>query len=189
MAESREDAHEQFGGANWGAAFFGWLVAVGITVLLSSVIAAVATAVESTTSLTMDDAQREAGAIGLGTAIAVLCVMLIAYYTGGYVAGRMSRFDGGRQGVAVWAIGLVVTLIAVAVGAVLGDQYNVMDRVDLPRLPVPDRHRHLGRHHHCSRHPGRHAAGGHGGREGRAPLPQPGRPGRLPLKSLGVARA
>ena len=29
-----EAAYDRFGGANWGAAFFGWLVAVGMTALL-----------------------------------------------------------------------------------------------------------------------------------------------------------
>ena len=40
--------------------------------------------------------------IGVGGAIAVLVVLMIAYYCGGYVAGRMARFDGLRQGVGVW---------------------------------------------------------------------------------------
>jgi hypothetical protein len=132
-----EQAHDRFGGINWGASFFGWLVAIALTVLLSSIIAAVASAISDNTNLTQDQAQRNAGAIGIGAAIALVVVLLIAYYAGGYVAGRMSRFDGGRQGVGVWVIGLVLTLVAVAVGWAFGDQYNVMDRVNLPRLPVP----------------------------------------------------
>ncbi len=60
----------------------------------------------------------------------------MAYYTGGYVAGRMSRFDGGRQGVGVWVIGFLVTLVALGLGALFGSQYNLLDRVDLPRIPV-----------------------------------------------------
>jgi amino acid transporter len=140
--EAREDAgvaeaHDRFGGINWGASFFGWLVAIALTVLLSSIIAAVATAIGTNENLTQNQAQRNAGAIGLAAAIALVVVLLIAYYAGGYVAGRMSRFDGGRQGVGVWVIGLLITLIAVAIGAIFGDQYNVMDRVNLPRLPVP----------------------------------------------------
>lgn len=130
-------ARDEFGGTNWGAAFFGWLVAIGIAVLLSSIVGAVASAIGDSTDLTQDQVQREAGAVGIGAAIAIVVVLAIAYYTGGYAAGRMSRFDGGRQGFAVWLIGLVITLVAVAVGAVFGAQYNVLDRVDLPRIPVP----------------------------------------------------
>jgi hypothetical protein len=49
----------------------------------------------------------------------------------------MSRFDGARQGVAAWLIGLVVTVLAVVLGWIAGDQYNVLDRVSLPRVPIP----------------------------------------------------
>ena len=34
-------------------------------------------------------------------------------------------------------IGLIVTLLAVAVGWIFGDQYNLLDRVDVPRIPIP----------------------------------------------------
>ncbi|UMG93145.1 hypothetical protein [Nocardioides sp. TF02-7] len=140
--QARADAHraharEKFGGVNAGAAFFGWLVAIALTVLLSSIVGAVATAVGASTDLSQDQAQREAGTIGLAAAIAVVAIMLLAYYAGGYVAGRMSRYDGGKQGLAVWLIGLCVTIVAVVLGVVFGDQYNVLDRVDLPRIPIP----------------------------------------------------
>ncbi len=67
----------------------------------------------------------------------LVAILLIAYYSGGYVAGRMSRFDGARQGLMVWLIGLLVTLVAVALGWIAGDQYNLLDRVDVPRIPIP----------------------------------------------------
>jgi amino acid transporter len=131
-------AHERFGGVNLGAAFAGWLVAIALTELLSSIAGAIASAVGDANDVTQNEAQRHAGAIGLGAAIAIVVIMMIAYYFGGYVAGRMSRFDGGRQGMAVWLIGLVVTIAAVIVGVIFGDQYNVLDRVDLPRIPIPN---------------------------------------------------
>lgn len=132
-----EAAHARYGGINWGAAFFGWLVAIAMAILLTSIIGAIAAGVGAANDLTQTQAQREAGAIGLGAAIAVVVVLTLAYFMGGYVAGRMSRFDGARQGGAVWVIGLVVTLIAVGLGVIFGDQYNILDRVDLPRIPVP----------------------------------------------------
>jgi hypothetical protein len=70
-------------------------------------------------------------------ALVLLAVLLVAYYAGGYVAGRMSRFDGARQGVAVWFVGLLVTVAAAVLGWVAGDQYNLLDRVDVPRVPIP----------------------------------------------------
>ena len=62
--------------------------------------------------------------------------MTLAYYAGGYVAGRMSRFDGARQGFAVWLFGLVITLLVAGAGAIFGDKYNVFEQLNLPRIPV-----------------------------------------------------
>ena len=135
IAEVRQ--RERFGGVNWGAGFFGWLVAIAVTVLLASILGAVAAAVGTTQEVTESQAESEAGTIGLVAAILLLVVLMIAYYTGGYVAGRMSRFDGGKQGLAVWGIGLLVTIVAVVLGVVFGSQYNILDRVDLPTMPVP----------------------------------------------------
>jgi hypothetical protein len=155
-AHDHEDAHEaraaardaelrdRFGGTNAGAAFFGWLVAVGMTVLLSGLVGAVTAAIGSSVRISQTEAEQEAGTIGLAAAIALAAVLLLAYYTGGYVAGRMSRFDGARQGLAVWLIGLLVTALAVGVGLLFGSQYNVLDRVDLPQVPIPTEQLNLG---------------------------------------------
>lgn len=129
-------AHEKFGGLNVGAAFFGWIVAIGVAILLAGIVGAILAAVGSSVEITQSDAERKAGTIGLSTAIVLLVILALAYYAGGYVAGRMSRFDGVRQGVGVWVLGLLVTVVAIALGAIFGDQYNVLDRVDLPRIPI-----------------------------------------------------
>jgi MFS family permease len=131
---SDQDARDRFGGLNAGAVFFGWLVAIGVSILLTGIVAAVG----STAQVSQSDAQRQAGTIGIVTAVVLICVLLLGYYAGGYVAGRMSRFDGGRQGFGVWLLGLVITIVAVVLGAVFGAQYNVLDRVSLPRLPIGD---------------------------------------------------
>jgi hypothetical protein len=136
-ADREEPAHDAFGGINWGSAFFGWLIAVAMTVLLGGIVGAAASAVGMSADLTLDEAEVQARTIGLAGAIALTIVLLVGYYAGGYVAGRMSRFDGARQGMAVWILGLVVTLIAGVAGWLLGEQYNVLERVDLPNLPLP----------------------------------------------------
>ena len=48
----------------------------------------------------------------------------------------MARFDGARQGVAVWVIGLLVVLLLALLGLVFGAQYNVLSTVELPGIPV-----------------------------------------------------
>jgi hypothetical protein len=131
----RARQREEYGGVNWGAAFFGWLVAIGLGALLVGLLAAMGAAV-GLTELSDSEAVGNAGEIGIGGAIALLVALAIAYYCGGYVAGRMSRFDGARQGVGAWLFGIVVTIVLAVAAAILGSEYNVLDQLNLPALPV-----------------------------------------------------
>jgi hypothetical protein len=133
--EVRARQRDEFGGFNWGSAFFGWLVAVGLGALLTAILAAAGTAIGLTT-VGSSDAQNNAETIGIGGGILLVAIAMIAYYCGGYVAGRMSRFDGARQGFGVWVFGLIVTVAIAAAGWIFGDKYNVLDQLNLPRIPV-----------------------------------------------------
>jgi hypothetical protein len=137
MHAVRARQREEFGGINWGAAFFGWLVAVGLGALLVGLLAAAGAAV-GLTALSDADTAGDATEIGLGGAIALLAALAVAYFAGGYVAGRMSRFDGARQGFGTWLLALAVTIVLAIVGAVLGSEYNVLERLELPAVPVGD---------------------------------------------------
>jgi hypothetical protein len=119
-------AREKFGGINWGASFFGWLLAVVVAALLTVATAAVAAALGATPDLT-----PVGGTASLVAAAALLVLLLLGYYTGGYVAGRMSRFDGGRQGLGVWIFGLLVTALLAGLGYFAGRRYDVGGRLDL----------------------------------------------------------
>ena len=131
--------HDRFGGIKWGAAFFGWLSANGLAVLLTALVSAAGVAIGLTQGVpSADEAADEAATIGLGGGIALVVVLFLAYLAGGYVAGRMSRFDGARQGVAVWLIGLLVVVVLAVVGAVAGAKYNVLSQLNLPRIPVDE---------------------------------------------------
>ena len=121
-----------------GAAFYGWLIAIGLTALLTGVISAVAAAVDYAITVDRSEAEANAGTIGIVSGVVLVLMMAIAYYNGGYVAGRLARFDGARQGFGVWAIGLIVTLVVAGIGALAGSQYDVLDRVDLPSIPIAD---------------------------------------------------
>jgi hypothetical protein len=134
MRDVRARQREEYGGINWGAAFFGWLVAVGVAVLFTGLLAAAGAAIGLTESA--DGAPAET--LSLGGAIALLAVLAIAYYCGGYVAGRMSRFDGARQGIGAWVVGLLITIGAAILAVIAGSQYNVVERANLPRLPIGD---------------------------------------------------
>ena len=131
--------HARFGGIKWGAAFFGWLSANGLAVVLVAIVSAAGVAIGLTHGVTStNDAARQANTLGLAGGIALLVVLFLAYLAGGYVAGRMARFDGVRQGFATWLIGLIVVIVLAAAGAILGAKYNVLQQLNLPRIPVDE---------------------------------------------------
>jgi hypothetical protein len=128
-----------FGGIKWGAAFFGWLSANGLAVLLIALLSATGVALGLARGVdSADEAAEQVETVGIGGGIAVLVVLFLAYLAGGYVAGRMARFDGARQGMAVWLVGLLVVLVLAAAGAILGAQYNVLQQLNLPRIPIDE---------------------------------------------------
>ncbi len=131
-----ERRRDEYGGFNIGAAFFGWLVAIGVTILLTAIVSGVLAAVGSRYSVSQKEATTNADTAGIVTAIIVFAVLLIGYYAGGYVAGRMSRYDGGRQGAGVWVIGLLVTIAVAILGVVAGSEYDLLREVNLPSLPI-----------------------------------------------------
>ena len=129
----------RFGGIKWGAAFFGWLSANGLAVILVALLSAGGVALGLAQGVdTADEAANQVETLGIGGGIAVLVVLFLAYLAGGYVAGRMARFDGARQGLAVWLVGLIVVLLLAAAGGILGSQYNVLQQLNLPRIPIDE---------------------------------------------------
>jgi amino acid transporter len=126
---------DEFGGMNLGAAFFGWLVAIGMAVIVTSILAAAGAAIGLTNGA---PDTKDAGTVSIVGGALLVATLMLAYFCGGYVAGRMSRFDGGRQGLGTWLIGLLITLLIAGAGAVFGSKYNVFQKLDLPRIPVDE---------------------------------------------------
>jgi len=133
----RERQRDEYGGFNIGAAFFGWLVAVGLAVLLTALLSAAGAAI-GLTELSEDEATANADAISIAGGILFVLVLAISYYAGGYVAGRMSRFDGGRQGLGAWLMGVIVTVVLAILGAIAGSEYNLFSQLNLPRIPIDE---------------------------------------------------
>jgi len=140
----REREEDAMGGIKWGSAFFGWLAAMGVAAVLTALLAAAGTALAlnnpAATSTTTDLASSDPGTastIGLTGAVAVLVVMFVAYLAGGYVAGRMARIDGPRQGLGVWIWMIVMAVVAALVAALAGTAYDVPGRLNtFPRIPL-----------------------------------------------------
>ncbi|HWC49815.1 MAG TPA: hypothetical protein VG448_13120 [Solirubrobacterales bacterium] len=135
VVEQRQ--RNEYGGFNFGAAFFGWLVAVGMAVLLTALLSAAGAAI-GLTNLSEGEAKSNAETISIVGGILLIVVLALSYYAGGYVAGRMSRFDGGRQGLGVWIMGLLVTVALAVLGAIAGSEWNLFSQVNLPRIPIDE---------------------------------------------------
>jgi len=136
-AGSGDRQRERYGGFNFGAAFFGWLVAIALTVLLGAVIGAIAAAVGESINLQLQDIRDSGDSAAIISAAVLLVLLAIAYFAGGYVAGRMSRFDGGRQGFGVWLLALIVSALLVLAGLLFGSEYNLLQQIpNIPTVPV-----------------------------------------------------
>ena len=134
---------EEHGGVKIGSAFFGFVTAVGVGVLLTALVSAVGAAVGLARGTDMDTAADNASAsastIGILSGIVLLVILFVAYYCGGYVASRMARFNGMRQGVAVWLWALLVAIVVAVLVTVGGSKFNVLSQLNsFPRIPVDE---------------------------------------------------
>jgi hypothetical protein len=134
---------EQFGGIKVGSAFFGWLTATGMAVLLTALLAAAGTAVgvanNAQVGQAATSATQNAGTVGAIGAIVLLVILFVAYFCGGYVAGRMARFNGARQGLMVWLWAVLIAILVAVAGVVGGSKYNVLAQLNaFPRIPVDE---------------------------------------------------
>ncbi|WP_434317216.1 hypothetical protein [Leifsonia sp. P73] len=134
----------EFGGMKFGAAFFGWLTATGMAVILTALVAAAGAAVGFGASggsgnAAANEANKNAATIGVVGAIALVVIAFVAYYCGGYVAGRMARFDGARQGLAVWIWAIIIAVVVAILTLILGAQYNILGNINgFPRIPLDE---------------------------------------------------
>jgi hypothetical protein len=111
-AEEREDRlRDMYGGVDWLASFLGLVFAI----VLGAVFSAVAGLVLVPFGITPYLSGGQIGASVI-TGLALLGVLIfLTFFFGGYVAGRLARFDGGRNGamVLVWTF-VVVLILALA---------------------------------------------------------------------------
>jgi hypothetical protein len=112
-AEEREDRlRDMYGGVDWLASFLGLVFAI----VLGAVFSAIAGLVLVPFGIPLDLSDGQIGPSAI-TGLALLGVLIfLTYFFGGYVAGRLARFDGGRNGamVFVWTFILVLILALAA---------------------------------------------------------------------------
>jgi len=130
---------EEFGGVKVGLAFFGWLTATGTAVLLIAFAAAAGTALGVATNLDPGNATAQVAqdpqTVGMIGAIVLAVILFVAYYCGGYVAGRMARFNGAKQGIAVFLWAVAAAIVVAVLTALAGTRWDALSTVSgLPRF-------------------------------------------------------
>jgi hypothetical protein len=112
----------------------GVLVAYGAFAMLAALVGTVAAAIGLNTDLNRNDWAT----LGMGSAIAVAMVLLVAYLFGGYVAGRMSRRAGLLNGLAVFLLALVLVAVVAAIAASQADAEAIRSNLRSLGIPTTD---------------------------------------------------
>jgi hypothetical protein len=132
---AREES--RYGGMKFGSAFFGWLTATSIAALLAALVAGIGTALGVGTQEVTDAIAGNEGTVGVLGAVAVLLILFIAYFCGGYVTGRMARFNGAKQGLAVWIWAIIIAAVLALIGAFAGSRFDWLANLNaFPWLPI-----------------------------------------------------
>ncbi len=100
----------------------GTLVAYGAFVVLFAIASAIATAISDDIDLpNLNWAQ-----LGIVSSLIVAVVLLLSYFFGGYVAGRMARRSGAVNGVLVFVLSLLVMVVLTLLVAVAVDNKDAI---------------------------------------------------------------
>jgi hypothetical protein len=110
----------------------GVLVAYGAFVVLAALVGAVAVAM----GLDAELASNDWDAFGMGSAVTVTVVAFVAYLFGGYVAGRMARRAGLVNGVAVFALAVLLVVVVGAIAASQADTETIQANLRSLGLPI-----------------------------------------------------
>jgi hypothetical protein len=115
---------------SWGAIFAGAVVAVVTQIALS--LMGLGLGLGAFDPATSDDTLS---GLGIGAGVWILVSTIVAFYTGGYVAGRMAglpkRPDGLIHGVVMWGVVSLFTiyLASSAVGSVVSGAFGVVGNI------------------------------------------------------------
>lgn len=115
-AEERADRlRDMYGGVDWLASFLGFVFAVVVGALFSLIVGLVLAPL----GFSPDLGGGQIGAAVITGLVLVGILVFLTYFLGGYVAGRLARFDGGRNGAMLLLWSGVAILVLALVNAVL----------------------------------------------------------------------
>jgi len=111
---------------SWASVVAGVFVAYGAFAVLLGIVSAVLDAIGVDTTGLSDADWR---GVGVGSAAALCVVLLVTYFYGGYVAGRMARRSGFLQGLCVFLVGFAVLAAAAGIVIALDGTAAIRDRL------------------------------------------------------------
>ena len=115
--EEREDRlRDTYGGVDWLASFLGFVFAAVLGAIFSVVTGLLLAPLGFSLNL-----GGEIGAAVITGLVLVAVLVFLTYFCGGYVAGRLARFDGGRNGMMLLLWTLVTALLAALVGGIFSN--------------------------------------------------------------------
>ena len=115
--EEREGRlRDMYGGVDWLASLLGFVFAAVVGALFSSIVGLVLAPLGFTLDL-----GGEIGAAVITGLVLVAVLVFLTYFCGGYVAGRLARFDGGRNGAMLLLWTLVAALLAALAGGIFSN--------------------------------------------------------------------
>lgn len=122
-------AQVQGGRADAGAALSGMFAALGALSFLGALIAAGANTLDYQLNMIVEGEVLESTLIGSAVALGVV---FLAFLFGGWVAGRMAKFDGAINGLGAGLWLLVLAAIFALLGALVGPEFNAFGAAGLP---------------------------------------------------------
>jgi hypothetical protein len=115
--EEREDRlRGMYGGVDWLASFLGFVFAVVVGALFSLLAGLVLAPLGFSLNLS-----GKMGAAVITGLVLVAVLIFLTYFFGGYVAGRLARFDGGRNGAMLLLWTLAIALLAALAGGIFSN--------------------------------------------------------------------
>jgi hypothetical protein len=120
-------ARRRFGGFDAGASVAGLLAATGMTALLGGMAGAV-----GTIGYQLDTASSTETLSTTGF-VTGLVVLVLSFLFGGWVAGRVARYDGGLNGLVAAGLFVALSAIMAGLGTWFGDRYDVFADIRLPQ--------------------------------------------------------
>lgn len=134
-AQRRATIRARYGGMYWGSAFIGFAVATFFLIVFLGIVGAIVGAVGFQLNAPVPklggQISQTTQNLGIGALAGSVLAVFFAFLIGGYTAGRMSRFDGAKNGAGVWLWTIIVAALVSIAGAILGSSFNVASQIHL----------------------------------------------------------